>query len=162
MSTRRTFFALAAAAAASAAILSGAAPSRTSAAPEKPVIFTDIVKGVAVAGYDPVAYFTERRPVPGDPKITIEHAGAEWRFASEANRDAFKADPAKYAPQYGGYCAWAVANGYTAKGDPHAWTIANGKLYLNYNKSVQRTWEKDIAGNVARGDANWPAVLAKP
>ena len=73
----------------------------------------------------------------------------------------FKANPEKYAPQYGGYCAFAVASGYTAKGDPEAWTIAGGKLYLNYNKSVQRGWEQDIPGNVRKGDANWPKVLEK-
>lgn len=127
----------------------------------KPAVFTDIVKGVAVGGYDPVAYFTDGKPVKGRTDITLQHEGAEWRFASAANRDAFRADPARYAPQYGGYCAWAVASGYTAKGDPDAWTISGGKLYLNYNKSVQKSWEKDIAGNVKKGDANWPKVLEK-
>jgi hypothetical protein len=124
-------------------------------------VFTGLVKGVAVGGYDPVAYFTEKKPVAGSKDITLEHQGVMWRFASIANRDAFKADPDKYAPQYGGYCAWAVSQNYTAKGDPNAWTISNGKLYLNYNKSVQSTWEKDIPGNVTKGDTNWPGVLAK-
>lgn len=127
----------------------------------KPAVFTGIVKGVAIGGYDAVAYFTDGKAVPGQPGITLEHEGAVWRFASEANRDAFKADPQRYAPQYGGYCAWAVASGYTAKGDPDAWTIADGRLYLNYNKSVQANWAKDIPGNVRKGDANWPAVLSK-
>jgi YHS domain-containing protein len=127
----------------------------------QPTLFTGLVKGVAVGGYDPVAYFTERRPVKGSPEFTLEHEGATWRFASAANRDAFKADPAKYAPQYGGYCAWAVASGYTAKGDPEAWTVSGGKLYLNYNQSVRRGWEQDILGNVKKGDANWPRVLEK-
>jgi hypothetical protein len=127
----------------------------------EPAIFTGLVKGVAVGGYDPVAYFTERKAIAGSKDITLEHEGVVWRFASAANRDAFKADPAKYAPQYGGYCAWAVSQGYTAKGDPNAWTVHDGKLYLNYNKSVQRDWEKDIPGNVTKGDGNWPKVLAK-
>lgn len=122
-------------------------------------MFTEIVPGVAVGGHDPVAYFTEGKPVPGSADITLEHDGAVWRFASAANREAFQADTAKFAPQYGGYCAFAVANGYTAKGDPEAWTVANGKLYLNYNKSVQRGWAQDIPGNVRKGDANWPKVL---
>lgn len=130
-------------------------------ATQKPAVFTELVKGVAVGGHDPVAYFTVGKPVAGDPEITLTHDGAVWRFASEANREAFRADPAKYAPQFGGYCAWAVANGYTAKGDPNAWTVSNGKLYLNYNKSVQKGWEQDIPGNVRKGDANWPTVLAK-
>jgi hypothetical protein len=129
------------------------------AAAKKPAVFTEIIPGVAVGGHDPVAYFSERKPVAGSAEITLEHDGAVWRFASAANREAFQADPAKFAPQYGGYCAFAVANGYTAKGDPEAWTVANGKLYLNYNKSVQRRWEQDIPGNVRKGDANWPKVL---
>jgi YHS domain-containing protein len=153
--TRRT--ALAACAFAAAAPAHAAAS--TPAAARKPPVFTGLVKGVAVGGYDAVAYFTQRKPVPGRLELTAEHEGATWRFASEENHTLFLADPGKYAPQYGGYCAWAVASGYTAKGDPHAWTIANDKLYLNYNKAVQRGWEKDIPGNVRKGDANWPAVL---
>lgn len=124
-------------------------------------VFTGIVGGVAVGGYDPVAYFTEGKPVKGRTEISLQHMGATWRFASEANRSKFQADPARFAPQYGGYCAWAVSQGYTAKGDPNAWTIAGGKLYLNYNQSVKSGWEKDIPGNVAKGDANWPKVLEK-
>ena len=121
-----------------------------------PAVYTGLVKGVAVGGYDPVAYFTEKKPVPGKADITLEHNGATWRFANATNRDAFKASPATYEPQYGGHCAWAVASGYTAKGDPQAWTIASGKLYLNYNKSVQTNWEKDIPGNVRKADGHWP------
>ncbi len=128
---------------------------------KSPPIFAGIVKGVAVGGYDPVAYFSEGKPVPGLTSLTLEHNGATWRFASEANREAFKADPAKYAPQYGGYCAWAVSQGYTAKGDPEAWSIVGGKLYLNYDKQVRAGWEKDAAGNIRKGDANWPKVLEK-
>jgi YHS domain len=127
----------------------------------EPPVFTGIVKGIAVGGYDPVAYFTDGKPVAGSKDITLDHEGAVWRFASAANRDAFKADPARYAPQYGGYCAWAVSQNYTAKGDPDAWTISNGKLYLNYDRSVRSTWAKDITGNVTKGDANWPNVLGK-
>ena len=85
--------------------------------------------------------------------------GAEWRFASAANRDLFSAEPEKYAPQFGGYCAFAVSLGYLAKGDPEAWTVHDGKLYLNYNKSVRKRWAKDIDGNIEKGDANWPAAL---
>jgi YHS domain-containing protein len=127
----------------------------------QPPIFTGLVKGVAVGGFDPVAYFTEGKPREGKADIALEHDGVTWRFASEANRDAFKADPAKYAPQYGGYCAWAVSNGYTAKGDPHAWTVHDGKLYLNYDKKVRALWAQEIPANVAKADANWPGVLEK-
>jgi hypothetical protein len=146
---------------AAAALVLAAVGTVTPSHAQKPAVFTEIVKGVAVGGYDPVAYFTENRPVKGDAAITAPHAGATWRFASAANRDLFIADPAKYAPQYGGYCAWAVAEGYTAKGDPNVWRIVDGKLYLNFNASVQKGWEKDISGNVRRGDANWPKVLAR-
>lgn len=125
----------------------------------QPPVYTGLIEGVAVGGYDPVAYFTEGKPVQGSEDITLQHEGVTWRFASEANRDAFKADPAKYAPQYGGYCAYAVSQGSLAKGDPQRWTIHDGKLYLNLNKSVQSRWEKDIPGYVKSGDTNWPGVL---
>ena len=117
-------------------------------------------RGVAVDGSDVVAYFIENAPVKGDRNITHEWSGATWRFSTEANRDAFAANPEKYAPQYGGYCAWAVSQGYTASTTPEAWKIVNGKLYLNYSKRIQRRWERDIPGNIQTGDANWPSVLA--
>ncbi|MEL7173254.1 MAG: YHS domain-containing (seleno)protein, partial [Pseudomonadota bacterium] len=85
--------------------------------------------------------------------------GATWRFSSAENRDLFVENPEKYAPQYGGYCAWAVAQGYTAATDPEAWAIVDDKLYLNYNKSVQAKWEKDVPGHIASADGNWPTVL---
>ncbi|MGL6042829.1 MAG: YHS domain-containing (seleno)protein, partial [Sandaracinobacteroides sp.] len=114
---------------------------------------------VAVSGYDPVAYFTSGKPMQGSKDFIATHAGAEYRFASAANRDAFKANPAKFAPQYGGYCAWAVSQGYTASADPEIWKIVDGKLYLNYNAEVGRKWAKDPAGFIARADGNWPKVL---
>ena len=114
---------------------------------------------LAVSGYDAVAYFTEGRPVEGSDDFTFEHDGALWRFSSAENRDAFAANPAQYAPQYGGYCAWAVSQGYTASTDPEAWRIVDGKLYLNYSLGVQQQWEQDIPGNITAGDANWPKVL---
>lgn len=136
-------------------------PSFNPAYAKEAPVYTGLVKGVAVGGYDPVAYFSDKKPVAGKSDITLEHEGATWRFATTANRDAFKADPAKYAPQYGGYCAYAVSQGYTAKGDPNAWSIVGGKLYLNYNKAVQRDWEKQTQSLIPKGDANWPKVLAK-
>ncbi len=113
----------------------------------------------AIRGYDAVAYFTENKPVKGSDRHSLDWNGATWYFASADNRSRFKADPGKYAPQYGGYCAWAVANGYTASTDPAAWRIVNGKLYLNYSVGVREKWSQDIPGNIARGDKNWPAVL---
>lgn len=114
--------------------------------------------GAAIKGYDPVAYFTEGKPVPGSPEHVAEHKGSTFRFASKANRDAFVADPAKYAPQYGGFCAFGTAGGYKAKIDPAAFTIVDGKLYLNYDEGVQKKWRKDVPGFVARADEKWPAV----
>ena len=114
--------------------------------------------GKAIDGYDPVAYFKQGKPVEGDSDYTTEWMGAKWYFASAADRDAFARDPEKYAPQYGGYCAWAVSQGYTAKSDPDAWKIVNGKLYLNYSADVQATWVKDIPGNITKADANWPKI----
>lgn len=114
--------------------------------------------GIAIDGYDPVAYFTDGQPVAGDQSVSADWNGATWRFASTANRDMFLANPAKYAPQYGGYCAWAVSQGYTAPTVPDAWKIVDGKLYLNYSKSVQARWNKDVPGHIAAGDANWPGI----
>lgn len=116
--------------------------------------------GVAIRGTDPVAYFTQNKPVKGNPEFTHKWGNATWQFASAQNRDLFAKNPEKYAPQYGGFCAWAVSQGYTASTDPDAWKIDNGKLYLNYNSAVQWGWEKDVSGNVAKGDKNWP-TLAK-
>lgn len=115
--------------------------------------------GAAINGYDPVAYFTDGRPVRGSDAITSEWNGATWWFATAENKASFDADPEAYAPQYGGYCAWAVAEGYTASTDPDAWKIEDGKLYLNFSRRIQRRWERDIPGNIARADANWPRVL---
>ena len=115
--------------------------------------------GTAIRGTDPVAYFTEGRPVEGSSDFTHEWNGATWRFASAENRDRFAADPEAYAPQFGGYCAWAVSQGYTASTDPEAWDIVDGKLYLNYSKSVQEQWHRDVPGNIAAGNRNWPKVL---
>lgn len=115
--------------------------------------------GTAIDGTDPISYFTEGRPVAGDSGITHNWNGATWQFTSTENRDRFAASPEKYAPQYGGYCAWAVSQGYTASTDPDAWSIVDGKLYLNYSKSVQKNWEGDVPGHITSADKNWPKVL---
>jgi YHS domain-containing protein len=159
MPSRRSVLVLLSAAGAAFAI--GSIATSGPAAARSAEVYTGLVAGVAVGGYDPVAYFTEGAPRRGSSDITLEHGGATWRFASEANRDAFKSDPDRYSPRYGGYCAWAVGQGYLAKGDPQAWSVVDGRLYLNYDKRVQRTWERDIPGHVRRADANWPTVLAK-
>lgn len=119
-------------------------------------------RGLAISGYDPVAYFSLGAPTPGSAEFTYEWMGATWRFASAANRDAFRADPERYAPQYGGYCAWAVAHGKTASVDPEAWKIVDGKLYLNYSRDIQKQWEGDVPGNIRRADGNWPGLRGSP
>ena len=123
----------------------------------KPPVYTE--KGVAIDGSDAVAYFTEGAPVTGSAAHSFDWNGATWHFSSTTNRDAFAADPQAYAPQFGGYCAWAVSEGYTASTVPHAWKIVDGKLYLNYSRRIQRKWERDIPGRIAAGNRNWPAVL---
>ena len=128
------------------------------AAAKEPV-YTGVFSSLAVSGYDPVAYFVEGRPVEGRKAFEFEWNGATWRFANADNRAAFAADPEKFAPQCGGYCAWAVSQGTTASTEPEVWRIVDGKLYLNYSKSVQSTWVRDIPGNIAKADKNWPGVL---
>ena len=127
----------------------------------KPQIFTEFRSKLALDGYDPVAYFKTGKAQKGNPAHAVRWVGADWHFASAENKAAFEASPQAFAPQYGGYCAWAVSEGYTAKGDPNIWRIVDNKLYLNYNASVQKGWETDIPGRVARGDQNWPIVLNK-
>jgi YHS domain-containing protein len=122
-------------------------------------IYTGLFDSIAVQGYDPVAYFTDGKPVKGSKEFSTEYQGATFVFASAANRDKFVKSPAAYAPQYGGYCAWAVSQGYTAKGDAQNWKVVDGKLYLNYNTSIQKKWEADVPGFIKTADTNWPEVL---
>ena len=125
----------------------------------KPAVYTGVIDGVGAGGYDVVAYQSQEMAVPGDGAMTVEHDGVTYRFASEANREMFKADPERYLPRFGGYCAWAVSQGYTAHGDPEAWSMVDDRLYLNYSKGVRSQWRRDAAGNIAKGEANWPRVL---
>jgi YHS domain-containing protein len=114
--------------------------------------------GVAVRGHDPVAYFKDGKPARGSAEHRFVHKGSTFHFASKANRDAFAAEPERYAPQYGGFCAFGMASGYKAAIDPAAFTVREGKLYLNYSRDVQRQWSADIPGHLARADRHWPAV----
>jgi YHS domain-containing protein len=140
-----------------AAVLTLAAVAHVHA--EKPAWY--LSSGLALGGYDAVSYFIDSRAVKGEERFEVEWNGARWRFASTEHLERFKADPARYAPQFGGYCAWAVSRGYTASGDPTAWSVVDGRLYVNYSASVRSTWEKDKPGNIAKGNANWPGVLEK-
>lgn len=122
-------------------------------------VFTD--GGFAIRGYDPVAYFTDGRPVRGDRRFRHDWQGATWLFASAEHRDAFAGDPARYAPAYGGFCAFAVSEGKTAPIDPTAWRIVEGKLYLNYSTGIHAEWSKDIPGRITRADRNWPGLAGR-
>jgi len=113
----------------------------------------------AIRGYDPVAYFTENQPVKGDPDISLEHKGATWFFTSRENRELFTSNPEKYEPQYGGYCAYAVARDTTASSKPEYFTIHDGKLYLNYSKSVYKRWIKEMDSYITQADGNWPGLV---
>lgn len=139
-------------------LLSTAAPA---IAGEKSEIYKNW-RGVAIRGYDPVAYHVEGKPVKGSSQYEFKWKNAKWRFSSAENLNLFEADPEKFAPRYGGYCAWAVSQGYTASVDPeNAWTIVEGRLYLNYSVDVKIMWSRDIPGNIKKADANWPGVLKK-
>lgn len=113
---------------------------------------------IAVSGYDTVAYFTAGKPTKGKTKYTATHDGAIYQFASSGNRDLFKADPEKYAPQYGGFCAFGVTVNRKFNGDPESWYIADGKLYLNLNKDVQKVWLGDVPGNIEQAEEIWPEI----
>ena len=117
--------------------------------------------GLALRGYDAVAYFREGAPAEGRAEFEHRWNGARWLFKSAENRDAFARAPEEFAPQYGGYCSYAVAHGYTADADPRAWRVVNGKLYLNYNEDVRRLWEQDTLGFIQKSEQNWPQFLKR-
>lgn len=114
--------------------------------------------GLAIDGYDPVAYFIERKPVKGSPEFRTNYQGTTFQFVSAAHRETFGANPERFVPQYGGYCAYGMARGYKATIDPAAFTVVHDKLYLNYSDTVQARWLSDVPGYIQRADANWPEV----
>jgi YHS domain-containing protein len=144
--------------AAAALALTGASGLAAPALAADP-IYTGRFSNTAVGGYDAVSFF-DGAPQRGDSDFTTEWMGAEFRFASQNTLDRFLENPSAYAPQYGGYCAWAMAQGYTAKGDPRHWRIVDGKLYLNFNARIQSQWEADIPGFIEAADRNFPTVIA--
>jgi YHS domain-containing protein len=113
----------------------------------------------AIRGYDPVSYFTENQPIKGLSEYSLEWKNVRWYFSSKENMEVFRTNPEKYAPQYGGYCAYSVAKGYTAKIDPLVWEIVDEKLYLNYNISVQKNWKKYQEKYISQAEKNWPTIL---
>lgn len=124
-------------------------------------INTTFFGNLAIEGYDAVAYFTEQRAVEGSAEFETNYKDANWRFSSAANLAAFQADPERYAPQYGGYCAWAVSQNDTASIDPEQFTVHEGKLYLNYNKKISTRWKADKESFIVDADRYWPQLSKK-
>lgn len=137
-------------------------------APAKAADEINVVPGYSIAGaplalhgYDPVAYFTEGQPVRGSDKMVHVHEGAAYRFSSKAHLDAFKKNPARYVPAYGGFCAYGVSVGKKFDGDPRLWKIEGGRLYLNLNEDIYATFLKDIDGNISKANTNWEKIEHK-
>jgi hypothetical protein len=157
--TRRRLM-LVAVATAAAAFAAGADIQHQAAAQAGKAINTlNGPKGVAIKGYDPVAYFVAGKPMRGLEQHSVTHAGARWLFASAENKALFEHDPAKYVPAYGGYCAYGVAQGYLVKIEPDAWAIRNGKLYLNYDRGVQKQWNAAPDKYIADAEKKWPRLV---
>jgi YHS domain-containing protein len=138
--------------------LLGSAAADSSASPVPAVNTTD---GLALKGYDPVAYFTDGQPTKGADQYGFQWKGVTYRFASAENLQRFRADPEKYLPQYGGYCAYAMSIDRIADIDPGKWAIVGGKLYLNNNLFSQTLWSLNKSGNIASADRNWPLYPKK-
>jgi YHS domain-containing protein len=118
-------------------------------------------QGVAIQGYDPVAFFTVKAPVKGNPEFTSEYHGAKYRFHSAKNQASFEADPAKYEPQFGGFCAYGVSKGKLVEIDVKAFQIVNGRLLLQYSPGVRDTFNEDASGNLKKAEANWTQLVEK-
>lgn len=150
-----TMFKKFASAAVALAIVSAVSPATAIAKPT----YTGLFGNVAAGGYDVTSYFVGNgTPKKGSKTFTVNYNGATYQFASKANADLFKATPAKFAPQYGGYCSWAMANGYKAPGDPEYYKVVDGKLYLNYDKSVQDKWNKNIPTFIKKANVEWQNI----
>lgn len=118
--------------------------------------------GKAIKGYDPVAFFKEAKAVKGNDSLSLNYKNVDWLFSSAENLAAFKDNPEKYEPQYGGYCAYGTANGYKAPTQTDTWTIVEGKLYFNYNQKVKEAWNKQQAPLIEKANTNWPLIKDKP
>jgi YHS domain-containing protein len=117
--------------------------------------------GLVIDGYDPVAYFTEGKPVEGDAAYRTTWQGGTYQFASKEHQQLFEADPRKYAPAFGGWCGYAVSIDKLSPVDPHFWEILDGRLVLQHNERAWRLWHEDVPGNLARADVNWPGLVAE-
>src|SRR6476661_8644596 len=123
-----------------------------------PSLVTWPTRMIAIKGYDPVAYFTQSKPVKGSASFTHQWMNSTWWFVSADDRDEFASTPEKYAPQYGGYCAYGVSQGHAVNIDPEAWAVIDGKLYLNYSKGVKKTWSEAIPKHIEEANRNWPGL----
>jgi YHS domain-containing protein len=122
-------------------------------------VYTGFFSSNAVGGYDTVSFFKNKKPTKGKSQFSTSYKGATWLFSSQDNLNAFKKNPDQYAPQYGGYCAWAISQGYDASGSPKHYKIVDGKLYLNYNAGIQKKWMKNIPKHIASANKNWPNLV---
>lgn len=143
-----------------AAILLALTPAPAFATPSQSSPSVSVSQeGIAIGGYDAVSYYSDGGPIVGSPAFEHRWNGVVWRFASAEARDRFTANAEAFAPQFGGYCAWAISQNYIAPGDPKVWRIVDGRLYLNFNERAKELWEADLADAIQRGKANWPTVL---
>lgn len=156
MLDRRSFILLASASAVITTLAAAAAWADT----PRPVNTLGSSDAVAIRGYDPVAYFRDGGPRLGKPEFTVSHGGVTWRFASAEHKALFEADPQRYLPAYGGFCAYGTSRGYLVKIEPEAWSIVDGRLYLNYDLGVRKTWLGDTPEFIARADGNWPRLTS--
>lgn len=154
MLDRRSFIGLAA-----PALIAATRQARADAS--RPVNTLGSPDGLAIRGYDPVAYFRDGGPRQGKPEFSVRHGGATWRFASAGHKALFEADPQRYLPAYGGFCAYGASRGYLVKIEPEAWSIVDGRLYLNYDLGVRETWARRTETYITRADGNWPRLAAK-
>lgn len=142
--------------------LSALVPLGAEADTARPVNTLGSADGVAIRGYDPVAYFREGGPRRGKVEFSVRHGGAVWRFASAENKALFEADAERYLPAYGGFCAYGTSRGYLVKIEPEAWSIVDGRLYLNYDLGIRKTWLGDRAAYIRKADGNWPRLSSAP
>lgn len=145
-----------------ALLLAGLLTSHQLQAADVDAVYTTFFSNKAIKGFDAVAYFTQGKPVKGVDEFSFHYLDAEWLFSSEEHMNLFKSDPEAYAPQYGGYCAYAMAEGETVSAEPELWTIYNGKLYLNYSRRINAIWNEDKDSFIAKADPAWASLIKSP
>lgn len=126
---------------------------------DEPAVYTSWRNNIGVEGYDVISFYSGS-PQIGKPEFTAQYLGADWQFSSQANMDLFQTNPEAFLPEYGGYCAWAVAKGKLAKGSAEHWHVEDGKLYLNFNKRIKKRWDKKRQKLIIKADQRWPDILS--